>query len=812
MRNARTLRRELDLWKVAWQQVETFLDQIDGARDKDDPDRRRMEGLLRLARAVEHHRARSGAADPLGDPVITRLPTRAYRPADDATETSIAAWDEKYRVWRLPGADEVELAVALLNVDDDGEANESVVLPRVRTLFHQVSATGSLSTLSLPLYPGGSVPIVTPGLIPTIEEGSRGSLFTLDERYEATMPPDGDGDDESPVRTWTSLAGTRRESSRPSSGDGAVRLSSDRNANGPPWGQVVADTVPAVLAAIAGVLASATPSAASLNALRTLAQGAQTARAPMADDVAAAKEASDDDGFSSPDVTAAIDEAVAAVVAPRDALASVVSAVGTLLSTPSSASARAKLAAAQAVLQQTPPLPPGLFGQAPEHADSVLGPELDKVVAARVEYPDGTLRSLRTMEVGFSGVWPAWRRWFVLRHRAVLAPVFRTFLGPFVGGLGALLRGGYTGFPCKGLVLLNPTPIGAQQVDLDSPASMVGMLADLVEPGHLGIVTGPRPAPLVALGVQARLGQASLHTAPLRLSMAPPGTGPGAAPGTAGTTEPGASIACLVDRALSNRELRRGRSDLGPGHDALPREALALYSQLALLVGNDNVERLLQGLPPSAPVVNRLVPVPGLPGGLSGTVPGHATTLVLHGLGSAYWSKPGQDGVPADSPLPEPRVLRPGELVLLRGRVAGDGGADGPLVQAPIEVDEVVAISGRVLETMDTSRTAVLSTNPAALPAAGPGAPPRLICGPDEPLTLVLLKRSWAREAMLKDVALTRTFVGFDAPSLAARRLLPLDLVARILGTSAPTVSGVGRGPEFAAALDILDSWTRHGQ
>ena len=155
---------------------------------------------------------------------------------------------------------------------------------------------------------------------------------------------------------------------------------------------------------------------------------------------------------------------------------------------------------------------------------------------------------------------------------------------------------------------------------------------------------------------------------------------------------------------------------------------------------------------------------------------------------------------------------RPGELLLLRGRVAGDGDAPGPLVQAPVEVDDVVAVSGRALARMDTSRAAVLATDPAALPEPGDAASPPVLCGPDEQLTLVLLRRSWAREALLGDVRLVRTFRGFDAPSLAARRLLPLDLVTRVLRAAPPDEPGVGRGPELAAALDVLDSWTRYAR
>ena len=224
------------------------------------------------------------------------------------------------------------------------------------------------------------------------------------------------------------------------------------------------------------------------------------------------------------------------------------------------------------------------------------------------------------------------------------------------------------------------------------------------------------------------------------------------------------------------------------------------------------MERWLQGLGPTAALTTRLFPVPALPPTLHGSVPAFATTLVLHGLPVTAWAPPGHDGVPADAPAPEPRVARPGELVLLRGRAQGDGDLPGPLVQAPADVDDVYMLTGDALPHLDTSRAGVLSTSPQALPAPPPGGA-ALSCGPDEPLTVVLLRRSWGRAALLSEVSLRRDFAGFDTASLAARTLLPLDLVTAVLGgAQPPDVPGVQRAPEFSAALDTLDEWTRHGQ
>ena len=104
----------------------------------------------------------------------------------------------------------------------------------------------------------------------------------------------------------------------------------------------------------------------------------------------------------------------------------------------------------------------------------------------------------------------------------------------------------------------------------------------------------------------------------------------------------------------------------------------------------------------------------------------------------------------------------------------------------------------------------MLSTSAQALPASPPASGAALVCGPDDPLTVVLLRRSWGREPLISGVSLSRRFAGFDDASLAARTLLPLDLVSAMLGGPAPDVPGVGRAQEFTAALDTLDAWTRH--
>lgn len=812
MRFARALADELRLWKTVWQQVETFLDQIDGAAQKDDPHRRRMEGLLRAARAIEHEQARANPGRALGDPLITALPTVVYVPTTDRTESIGNAWDDAVRRWRIPGLDEVELAAGLLAVNDKGEieGDETIVLRPVVPVLQQVTAAGTIETLRLPSYPGppgGTVAEALPApLWPSVKDsGGRISLFSREARRKATLGETGDA---SPVSAWSTLCRARRVAGRTqTSGDDQVKLSG--SISGPPWG--AATTSAAQVIALARSASAFPPGvavpAATTGQLRLLVAGARAAIGSDAEDLTAAAAMVADDGVGDPALAGLITQAGAVGGARLTSLTAIDEAAAQLAAAPLATEPRVRLRQAADAMQGLA-LPAGLLGEPIEGVvaavSSPLAMELDRTVAARIEYPDGTLRGLRALENGFVATWPAYRRWFVLRFGAVLSPALAGFRAPFLAGLSALLRGGFTGLDTAGLTVgAAGAAVGADQIDLEQPAGMAASLSGALEAGQLGIVGGDRPAPVVILGVQARLGQACLQIGPLRLSTASPMD----APGPAGILPAGTPIGRFVPRGASPRELRRGRSDDGPGHDALVREALNLYGRLGLLFGTGEVERLLQLAVPS--------PTPEPPA-LYGTVPGNATTLIVHGLPAAFWAYPGQDGVPADGG-PEPRLARPGELLLIRGVVKGDGG-DGTTVpppvtvQAPIEVDDVYALRGDALSRVDTSRAAVLSTSPDALPAEPPASGAALVCGPDDPLTVVLLRRSWSREPLLSGVRLVRGFAGFDGASLAARTLLPLDLVGSMLGagTPVPDVPWVGRAQEFTAALDTVDAWTRY--
>lgn len=817
MRFARALAEELRLWRTVWQQVETFLDQIDGAAEKDGPHRRRMEGLLRAARAVEHEQARTDPSRALGDPVITAVPTGAYVVSSGETVPVGDAWDDALRRWRIPGTDEVELAVGLLAVTDEGRIHddETIALRPPIAVLQQVDAAGTVATLHLPSYPG-QVGASVAAARPSIKDSAgRVSLFPVAARRSATL---GEGGDTSPVVAWSRLCRDRRAYGRSqTSGDDQVRLST--SGTGPPWGGPASPADPMIILALAAAAVPAgTPvPAATTSGLRAAVAAARAGIGADAADLVAAADMVQNDGVGDPVLAALITKAGEVGSTRLASLTTIDEAAAQLAAAPLATEPRSRLRQAAEAMRGSS-LAAELRREPVEGrvtaAGSPLAPELDREVAARIAYPDGTLRSLRTLENGFVASWPAYRRWFVLRFPAVLAPTLAGFRAPFLAGLSALLRGGSTGLDTAGLTIgAAGVAVGADRIDLAQPAGMVPALSGALEAGQLGMAGAERPAPVVILGVQGRLGQASLVVSPLRLSTAAPMD----APGPAGTLPAGTPIERFVPRGATLRELRRGRSDDGPGHDAPVREALSLHGRLGLIFGTDEIERLLQGLPSTSPLTTRLVPAPTpAPPPLFGTVPGNATTLIVHGLPAAFWARPGQDGVSADAP-PEPRLGRPGELLLLRGVVQGDGG-DGvtvpppPTVQAPIEVDDVYAVRGDTLSRIDTSRAAVLSTSPDALPAGPPAGGAALTCGPDDPLTVILLRRSWSRDPLLSGVRLVRGFAGFDGASLAARTLLPLDLVAAMLGPgrAVPDVPGVGRAQEFAAALDTLDAWTRH--
>ena len=665
MRAARALRRELDHWTAAWQQVEAYVDRIEGARDADDPNRRRTDALLRAVAVAER---RQSAGTELSEPVVDTLPGR-YVPAGETEPQSAAApvvWGTELRAARVPGSDELELAVGFLAVVD-GEVLEPVLvpLPPDRALFDR--RDGPLRVLSYPAAGPDAPSIVGPVvLLPEISAklkgaDDQGSLFSPERRRAATLgaalvpvlpgagqPPD--VEPEQAVGAWSATCAQRR----------VARLGADVPRTLPPGGP--APAVPA-----AGLPASATT---IVSGLRTGLLSGATAQAPLAELAAAARAAAAATGPDAAVLAAAadvldaeggVDDALpgrlrtAAAALDGTPYADLAAAADALRETPTVAAARTALeAAAQAVAELPVPdlllLPPELGG---------LRADLDDAVAARIGYPDGTLRTLRVLEAGLAARWAGWLRWLTDRYAGRLLPLATRFRAPFVAGVRALVNGGATGLAVQGLQVRDDVPVGAASVVTAQPASLLDAL-DAVEPGQVGIVGGPRPAALVLLGLDTVGGQLALGVSPLRVSTA------SGSPGRPGLLAGGGAVG-TVAAGLTDTELRSGEAAAGPAADGPVAEAVASWSRLCLVHGRAVVDAEVRG-PAGARTVPEPAAVPLESLALHGAVPAAVTAVVLAGLPDAFWDRSDGD--------PQPRVVRPGETLLIRGR--GDRTTPGP--------------------------------------------------------------------------------------------------------------------------------------
>lgn len=791
MRAGRVVRRELDLWRTAWQQVETFVDRIDGARDQDEPHRVKLEALLRAANVVERRRALLLGTVALSDAVVESLPTRYHDPADGSTKTASeeAAWSMELRRWRLPGTDEAELAAGNLattdfdfEADDGGDpprALDEVVLPRRRDIFER-RVDGALEMLRVPSYPGS---IVTGDRQPGIkaDDGGHdaGSLFSRPRRYKATM--DLFEDDEEPLQSWRELCEKRRAGATA----GTVLYSGAGGLPAVSMGGLAAEARDILSWLASPVL----PDAAVPPRLVTLAAQARSAVASSAADAAALTDAADvcdEEGAKTENLADEL-RAAAEHVGQPTTLEELASAADALRVDLGSSAARDRLAAAAGALA-TAAAPPLLFLTPIE--SGLLAADLDDALGARVAYPDGTVRVLRTLETAFAAGWGAWLRWFALRHSSVLGPVMRRFRLPFVQSLRGLVLGGPTGFPCEGLDVGPNVAVGSDTVVTGQPATLRATLATM-RPGQVGIVAGDRPAALVVLALGQRGDRLALLVSPLRVSTESDGPG---SPGVLGAGQP---VLCDAP-GLSTTELRSGEADAGPAGDGLVHETISLWSRLRLVFGAATID---------AEAGPGLVPEPGATPlehlGLFGQVPSLATVLVISGLGDEWWDRSEGEVLP--------RFARPGEVLLLRGHAVAKGEEPAGLVQAAVEVGRVFRTTGSMLERMRLEGAALLSTEPFDVDELAAAGGPCVPCGPEDDVLVVLLDRTWMRRTLVSDITLGRDFAGFDAPSLAAEQLLPLQVVTHVVAPAPVPVgpTGVDRSLEFQAALGTLKGWLR---
>lgn len=780
MKYARRLRQEVDLWAAMWQQVETFVDRISGAADSDATARRQVQALLTVAAVIERARQPTEAKS-LGAPVLTSLPTTRVDPSG-ASEPIADPWSPSDRTVRLPGLDDLELAagpvstVNAANEPIDGDLT-MVRLMAARSVPVRVDPRAGVVTLgAMPSYHPQSGTAAATIVGPTDRlvdiqgaDGDLAGLFSVARRVLATM---GTEPDVEHVRSWGELAAGRRAAVTD-----ATKIPLD-----PPSAAGRAALLGANATALVENLRAGTiPAAAAANALAALlatpeAQGNVSAAAD-ANALAAAAKILDDEGSSDaalPDDVTALAAAFRGTPAAQQAL---VAAITALAAAPTSTArqdvvlnrARALGVTSSAARLLSVPVEEG-----------PLRAELDKAVAGRLQYPDGSLRMLRTMEAAFAWTWPQRVKWFTTRRDLVLAPLVARFRAPFDASLRALIGGGDTGLLALGLTVGPAVAVSATQVITGEPDSLLPNVDD-IEPGQVGVIDGDRPAAVTILGVSAAHGRVTLDVSPVRVSVA---AGSGPAGLIAGGSEIGASAA-----GLTPDELRAGESALGPAADGLVAETLALWSRVCVVFGRATVEAESAAVPD--PVGGPLEHLAWL-----GTVPARATTLVLTDLPPAMWDRTDPDD-------PVPRVVRAGETLLLRGTTQPEGGGSATVVQGVVEIDTVIRTTSSMLDAMDLSAAGKLSTV-----ASGDDDAPPFPCGPEHDVAVVTLRRNTVDVSLTGPVTLRRDFAGFDAISLATRRMLPAEL----FGAASSGPSGVDRSREFSYATEVFTDWLRFAQ
>ncbi|HZI98336.1 MAG TPA: hypothetical protein VFD41_12505 [Actinomycetales bacterium] len=814
MKHARRLRQQLDDWQQVWQQVEAMLDRLETARDEDDVPRLKTEALLEAAAVVERRRLAAGVtAVALGDPVVDRLPTSGWDPVTGAQVPVGEAWAPAIRPGRLPGTDELELAVADLETvtlaPPFEEMSGPLVLDQVRLFgsretLEVATDEGDLEMLRVPSYPGGAAPIAAAGSVVLKDVPN---LFPAEDRHAATTYV-GTGEEPAPefVGRWSTLAQVRRlllptlDETPPYTTMGPV-------GGGPPMTSALLDESRAMVADVLDAFPARLPLGRHAVVAGVLAQAA-AAPSTATTDAAALRGAADvldtegleadDEGLvgaleSAADAVQASPAALQAVAAAASALASALG--GTPLGQPTAASVasarRNGAIALDGALDALPGTAGSLAGVLAVPVESgALAREIDAVVTGRLAYPDGSLRILRTLEIAFARWWPSLVRWMALRclPGGTLDRALARFVQPFVDGLAGLVRGTDGGFAVDGLAVAGPVGLGGTQVPTDSPASLVASLTRVVEAGQVAVLAGPRPGAAVVLGLGRDGDRLALLTSPLRLSQAEPA----AAPGVPGLVPAGAAVADST-APLGSAELRRGRAD-DPARDGLVEQAVALHSQLALVLGRPRLSAALGTVQVPEPTGPQLHSV-----SWHGTVPSSTAAFVLHGTPAEWWDR--------SSERPQPRLVRPGELVLLRGEEPPDAdGNPGDTAQTVVEIDRAVWLPGSMLERVDLTRAAVLAADPNVLGDLGG---PVLLCGPQEDLVLVTVRRTWQALPLEGPLTLRRDFAGFDLPTLAVGTPLGSTLVQNVTGSPPPGPSGVDRELELSAATGFLDDWTR---
>jgi hypothetical protein len=749
----KSLRHEIHLFRSAWQQIETFLDRIDEARERDEEHAKKTRALILVAAALENEqRLLTGVGLDL--------------PAEVAQRHGLSVGAEVTKL--LPGAFDLELAVA----NSEGkESNgdiinlEFVALLAPKTLYHRYDETqGKAVDFVAPLY---SSPLAWN--VPYDVTTSNVSLFDFDARRSV-------GDPSSVVEpnSWSALRATRRNS-----GEKLKSCFRDclDNAQGSGFASVDRQALQS-----------------SLQALVSHANGAlkdlEEARVALAADEL-------DLGPSS----SSVQDAKSHLKARREIYSAALNAL--LKGGPD---LTAKLSAVTALASTLEPM---LYGFAlPGSVDGAL----DDEVASRIAYPDGTLRMLRLLEWTLVRSWDFRAKWFESRTKRHLQPLlFRRLLRGFALGMWRAYLHLPTGaFIPTGLAVDPARPAALSASYLQVAPRPNGSTWDFsqVAPGQVAHVDGPRRALVVLLGDASMTGRRDttrpvetlqrLQIGRLRVSVSK-STGAGDVPGMLISTEvngPVAKITVQSTLVLSDDDVRNGTVKGRPQDDGVVQELVSLWSKLCLVLGTTAVGNLAKDpalVPPNAAppaslptelpsALPRAVRVP-----LARSIKPHERRLVidLKALRKAYHD--------AGHWLPDdavPIIARPGEMMLLRG------------------ADDKQSIWQGAVEVVSVTRMAMSAVEDEQ-PSKGLG---NLICcdGPGDALVVEVLDTPFPVELSIHSGAahrlvLHRDFKGFGLPSLATQVVLPAAMDPS--PETAAEDAAVYRGLELNTAWSILDAW-----
>ncbi|MGE6761893.1 hypothetical protein ACQKGO_28025 [Corallococcus interemptor] len=703
------LSMELDGWQAAWKQLEAFLDRMDGVADQDTPHVQTVCALLPVFNVIERARRRAVG--------IALAPALAASPRGEGLP-SISVGSLVGTEGRLPGAEELEFAVGTIGADGDGKLTGAASLAGTVTLFaFRDEKHGGEVAVRVPAYDFG--PLAASG---TVDDAIDAGLFTTDQRKDAA------GSGVAELGSWTGLRGTRRAELKTTS-----------------------ETV-----SLSTVLDGLNVTSAS-TAFDPVASGAAARQAECLSDrsvLLQAKTTLEQQGAAA-ELTGALQRAADSL----QASATDYGAVATALQPPRSVIASEPgLASLKTTLRRADS--PGIPGQLSNELttlDIEAGRGMDEAVAARLAYPDGSLRLLRTLEWSLRFHWVFRQKWFDARNRAALTPMLKQVLKPFCDSLTRVLAGQPTGIPLVGPVTLVKDALTQATALSVTPSVDLG----LVQPGHVAHVGGDRPTLALVLGWDVKPGEKRLRIAPLNVSVATDAKLPGIAGLVrSGTPVDGSAV------PVSTQELLDGHSAAGPQADGVVQEIIALGGKLNLILGQGG--GALGLVPPAV-----ATPYAGQTFKLLPPVEVGATRLFLDGIPQASTS--GQ-------------VARQGELLLVRG--ADD---EGTWWQGVATVDTVDVRTGAAARADDEVTT-----------------PTPLCCEDDAEVVVITLRDLQLPKSLVRGVTLRRDFKGFGGPSLATGVMLPIELdpgTANITEQDGGVTKTVLRDPELRAATTVLKSW-----